>query len=255
MKIGFLISLYDEIDIVNQTVSTLNENNCSIIMIQSDPNDPSKLFDESLVDIYKKLSDIAGSKEEYVNERENFKIEGSSTPVRAITRNLKVGFSYSHNLDVDWWIVILGDVLISNLVGIKKIISKMIKEKKFIGVTKAIGQTFMDNDNNSTRIQYTNTTDFMPQFFLVKSELIKNGLFSNFKITNRFATEQCLGDEVIRYCLENNLIFDETVFVISNYAYPQYIQGLKYNPDRIRLPKHVDGFVNYLRKLKTGKKK
>ena len=64
-----------------------------------------------------------------------------------------------------------------------------------------------------------------------------------------------MGDEVSRYCLENNFTFDETVFVISDYAYPQYITGLKYNPDRVRLPKHVDGFVNFLRKIKTGKKK
>ena len=255
MNIGFLISVYDEIDIVKHTVATLNENNCSIIMIQSDPNDPSKLFEPSLVDIYKKLSNVAGSKEEYINERENFKIEGSSTPVKAITRNLKVGFSYHPDFHVDWWVVILGDVLISNLVGIKKIISIMMKQKKSVGITKAVGQTFMDNNNNPTRIQYVNTTDFMPQFFLVKSELIKNGIFSNFKITNRFTTEQCLGDEVNRYCMENNCTFDETVFVISDYAYPQYIAGLKYNPDRIRLPKHVDGFINFLRKIKTGRKK
>jgi hypothetical protein len=255
MNIGFLISVYDEIEIVNQTVATLNENNCSTIIIQSDPNDPSKLFESSLVDIYKKLSDVAGSKEQYVNERENFEIEGSSTPVKAITRNLKVGFSYSQSFHVDWWVVILGDVLISNLIGIKKIILKMTAEKKSIGITKAVGQTFMDNNNNPTRIQYLDTTDFMPQFFLVKSDLIKNGLFSNFKITNPFATEQCLGDEVSRYCLENNFTFDETVFVISDYAYPQYVTGLKYNPDRIRLPKYVDGFVNFLRKLKTGKQK
>jgi hypothetical protein len=255
MNIGFLISVYDEIDIVKHTVATLNEHNCSTIMIQSDPNDPSKLFEPSLVDIYKKLSDVAGSKEEYVNERKFFKIDGSSTPVKAITRNLKVGFSYDPDFHVDWWVVILGDVLISNLVGIKKIISIMMKQKKSVGITKAVGQTFMDNNNNPTRIQYVDTTDFMPQFFLVKSELIKNGLFSNFKITNRFTTEQCLGDEVNRYCMENNCTFDETVFVISDYAYPQYIAGLKYNPDRIRLPKHVDGFVNFLRKIKTYGKK
>ena len=254
MKIGFLISMYDEIDIVKQTVAALNKNNCDTIVVQSDPNNTSKLLNPSLVNIYKKLSDVAGSKEEYLQERESFEVQGSSTPVKAITRNLRIGFSDGKEISVDWWVVILGDVLISNLDGIKKIILKMNEQKKSIAVTQAVGQTFMDNSNNPTRIQYVDTTDFMPQFFIVRSDLIKKGLFSNFQITNRFATEQCLGDEVTKFCLENNSTFEETVYVISKYAYPQYVSGLTYNPDRIRMPKHVDGFVNFFRKIKIGKK-
>ena len=126
----------------------------------------------------------------------------------------------------------------------------MNKQNKSIGVTRAIGQTFMDDNNKLTRIQQSNTTDFMPQFFIVKSNLIERGLFSKFIITNRFTTEQCLGDEVNRYCLENNTNFNDIVFTISNYAYPQFISGLKYNSDRVNMPRYVDGFVNFLRRLK-----
>jgi hypothetical protein len=255
MNIGFLISMYDEIDTVKKTVTTLYQNNCKIVVIQSDPNDPLKILDSSLVDFYQKLSDVAGSKEDYLKERESFEIEGSSTPATAITRNLSIGFSTTQNLNMDWWVIILGDILISNLSGIKKIINKMIDQKKSIAVTKAVGQTFMDNDNNLSRIQYSDTTDFMPQFFIVKTDLIKKGLFSNFKITNRFATEQCLGDEVNRFCSQQNSNFNDVVFVISDYAYPQYISGLKYNQDRVNMPKYIDGFVNFMRKIKTGKKK
>ena len=246
--------MYDELNIVKKTISVLNQNNCKIAVIQSDPNDPSKLLDPSLVDYYQKLSDVAGSKEEYLKERESFKNIGSSTPVKAITRNLSIGFSAIQDLYVDWWIVILGDILISDLSGIEKIISKMITQKKSIAVTRAIGQTFMDDDNNPTRVQYVDTTDFMPQFFIIKSDLIKKGLFSNFQITNHFATEQCLGDEVNRFCSDNNFDFNEIVFVISDYAYPQFISGLAYNPDRIKMPRYIDGFVNFLRKMKTGSK-
>ena len=89
----------------------------------------------------------------------------------------------------------------------------------------------------------------------MRSDLIKKGLFSNFKITNRFTTEQCLGDEVNRFCSQQNSNFNDVVFVISDYAYPQYISGLKYNPDRVNMPKYIDGFVNFMRKIKTGKKK
>jgi len=254
MKLGFLISMYDEIYTVKNTINVLKQNNCRIIVIQSDPNDDLKILDSNQVDYYTKLSDFAGSKENYLKERDPENIEFSSIPVKAITRNLSAGFSAAKFFEVDWWVVILGDVIISDLIGIKKIIKKMNEQDKSLGVTRAVGQTFMDDKNNLTRIQQNNTTDFMPQFFLVKSTLIENGLFSKFIITNRFTTEQCLGDEVNRYCLKNKIVFNDIVFVISDYAYPQFISGLKYNPDRINIPRYLDGFINFLRRFKINKK-
>lgn len=240
--------MYDEIDITHNTIKNIKQY-CPIIVIQSDPNDPSKTLPENSVDFYEKLPDLAGSKEDYMKERSDGK--GATTPVRALTRNFRHAFSASQNFDVDWWVVILGDVLITNLDGIKTQIEKIIKNSKSLGVTRAVGQTFMDDDNNPTRTQHENTTDFMPQFFIVNSKLTKNGLFSIFEITNRFATEQCLGDEVNRYCLKNNTDFEKICYVISNYAYPQFISGLQYNPDRISMPRYIDGFVNRMRKFRT----
>ncbi len=254
MKLGFLISMYDEIHTVKNTINVLKQNDCKIIVIQSDPNNNLKILDTNQVDYYAILSDFAGSKENYLKGRDPENIEFSSIPVKAITRNLSAGFSVAKDFKVDWWIVILGDVAISNLSGIQKIIKKMNKQDKSLGVTRAIGQTFMDNNNKHTRIQHSDTTDFMPQFFIVNSTLIEHGLFSKFILSNKFATEQCLGDEVNRYCLKNKITFDDIVFVISNYAYPQFISGLKYNPDRINMPRYVDGFVNFLRRLKINHK-
>ena len=251
MKIGFIISMYDEIDIVQNTVDILKQNKSPIIVIQSDPQQPEKLLEQNQVNFYQKLSDLAGSKEEYLEERDDHNAKEATTPVKAITRNVKAGFVASQNFDVEWWVVILGDILISNLKGIKKIIQKMIQENKLIGITRAVGQVFRDTNNELTRIQKDDTTDFMPQFFIVNSSLIKKGLFSKFHITNLYTSEQCLGDEVDRYCVENKIDFKNLVHVISDYAYPQFISGLKYNPDRVRMPKHVDGFVNMLRRVKT----
>jgi hypothetical protein len=250
MKIGFIISAYDEIDILNNTVNSIKKNNVPIIVIQSDPNDPTKILNSKKVDFYQQLSDLAGSKEEYLKERDDKHIKQATTPVKAVTRNFSFGFLASKKFDVDWWIAILADVSISNIDGIKNIIEKMIKQKKSIGVTRAIGQVFVDKNNKLTRIQNDNITDFMPQFFIVNSLLIKKGLFSNFQITNPFTTEQCLGDEVNRFCLEQKIDFKTLTYVISNYAYPQNISGLKYNSDRINMPKYVDKFVNRLRRIK-----
>jgi len=251
VKIGFIISMYDEIGIVQNTVDILKQNKSPIIVIQSDPQQPEKLLEQNQVNFYQKLSDLAGSKEEYLEERDDHNAKEATTPVKAITRNVKAGFAASQNFDVEWWVVILGDILISNLKGITKIIQKMIEENKLIGITRAVGQVFKDTNNELTRIQKDDTTDFMPQFFIVNSSLIKKGLFSKLHITNLYTSEQCLGDEVNRYCVENKIDFKNLVHVISDYAYPQFISGLKYNPDRVRMPKHVDGFVNMLRRAKT----
>jgi len=249
MKVGFIISMYDEIETVKKTVDVLRQNKCPIIVIQSDPSDLSKVLESNLVDHYEKLADLAGSKEEYLKERSNLK--DATTPVKAVTRNYSAGFVATKKFDVDWWVAILGDVTISNINGLQKIIQKMLQNNKFIGITRAVGQAFLDNDKKHNRTQNNDTTDFMPQFFIVKDDLVKQGLFTKIDITNLYTTEQCMGDEVNRFCSEKNLNFNDIVHVISDYAYPQFIEGLHYNKDRIKMPKYVDGFVNFLRRFRV----
>ena len=185
-----------------------------------------------------------------MKERE-LKSAATTIPSRAVTRNYSAGFTAAHTFDVDWWVGITGDVSITNLNGIKKIIEKMINANKSLGVSRAVGQIFWDPNQEFTRVQKDETTDFMPQFFVVKSNLVNNKLFSNIEITNFYTCEQCLGDEVKRFCLETKDGFENIVFKISDYAYPQFISGLQFNPDRVNMPKHVDGFVNMLRRMKT----
>ncbi len=248
MKIGFVISMYDEIDTVNSTITNIKKNNSPIIVIQSDPNQSEKLVEQDQVDFYQKLPDFAGSKEDYLEERAT-KI--FTTGSRALTRNYSVGFTAAKDFDVDWWVAINGDVSISHLNGIKKIIRKMVQEKKTIGITRAVGQVFIESNQEFTRIQKDDTTDFMPQFFIVKSNLVEKGLFSKIEITNLYTSEQCFGDEVKRYCAEYNTKFENITFIICDYAYPQFISGLQFNPDRINMPKYVDGFVNMLRRMRS----
>ena len=69
-------------------------------------------------------------------------------------------------------------------------------------------------------------------------------------ITNPFTTEQCMGDEVKRYCVKNNMSFHDLCYIIADYAYPQFIEGLQYNSDRITMPHHIDTIVNRLRRFK-----
>ena len=72
------------------------------------------------IEIDKKKLEIAhGYRMEEIDHRN---AKEATTPVKAITRNVKAGFTASQNFDVEWWVVILGDILISNLKGITKII-------------------------------------------------------------------------------------------------------------------------------------
>ena len=90
----------------------------------------------------------------------------------------------------------------------------------------------------------------MPQFFIVNSKLVEKNIFHQIKITNRYASEQCLGDAVIQFCKDNHTNFDSVVYSICDYAYPQFIDGLRYNPVQAKLPRYVDGVINALRRLK-----
>jgi len=248
MNFGLIVSIYDEIDETTETIKTFKENQFPIIVIQSDPNNPKKIINSNSVNYYELFSDFAGSKDQYVQERIDTK--GSTTPTKALTRNFSKAFSVAKNFDVDWWITICGDVVINNFNGIEKIIQKMIIENKSLGITKAVGQVFFDKDDNLSRIQDPDTTDFMPQFFIINQKLIQKGLFNNILITNPFTTEQCMGDDVNRFCAKNNISFADISYVIADYAYPQFIDGLLYNPDRIIMPRYIDSIVNKFRKLK-----
>ena len=91
----------------------------------------------------------------------------------------------------------------------------------------------------------------MPQFFIVNSKLVEKKIFNQIKITNRYASEQCLGDSVIQFCKNNSTDFDSVVYSICDYAYPKFVDGLKYNGDRTILPRYIDGVVNAFRRFKT----
>ena len=103
MKIGFVISMYDEIDTVNSTINNIKKNNSPIIVIQSDPKQSEKLVEQNQVDLYQKLPDLAGSKEDYLKERA---AKIFTTGSRALTRNYSAGFTVAKDFDVDWWIAI-----------------------------------------------------------------------------------------------------------------------------------------------------
>ncbi len=245
LKIGFIITMYSEIEKVLKNIDVIKKEGCQIIVIQSDPKDNDKLLDKNKVDFYELLPDVGGSQEQYVKERTL--TSGSTIPARAITRNYGRGFTISKIFDADWWVAIFGDVSISNLSGIKKTINIMIKKNKILAITRPIGQTLYDENGKLSSYQNSDTTTFTPTFFIVKSTAIKQGLFNNIKITNPYTTEQCFGDEVKNFCNTNSINFYESCYFISDEAYPDFIKGLKYNYQQPKTPRFLRRFKKYLK--------
>jgi len=249
MKIGFVISMYDEIDIVKETIQNLRKYNSKILVIQSDPGNEKMILDESLCDKYEKMSDVAGGREEYakiIAEKKEGK--GEMIGPIALTRNFNRGFSLIRDFDVDYVIAITGDTKITNLEGILKIILKMKSGNKVVGGTRSIGYTMYDEFEKFTQFQHRNITNIMPQLFIASIDSVRNGLFCNTKRTNKYTTEQCFGDEISRYCKENKVKFFDVFYIICNYGYPRFIDGLHYNPEQIsKIPPPFEGMINWIR--------
>ena len=125
MKLGFIISMYDEIDTVNETILNLRKYASQIVVIQSDPGIQKLFLDESICDKYEKMPDVAGNREEYAKIIEEKK-EGKGEMIGpiALTRNFSRGFTLIQDFDVDYVITITGDTKITNPEGITKIIKK-----------------------------------------------------------------------------------------------------------------------------------
>jgi hypothetical protein len=249
MKIGFIVSMYDEIDVLNETITNLRKYDCKIIVIQSDPGNEEMILDESICDKYEKMPDVAGNREEYAKIIEEKK-EGKGEMIGpiALTRNFSRGFTLIQDFDVDYVITITGDTKITNPEGITKIIKKMEKNNKIVAGTRTIGFTMYDEFGKFTQFQHKNITNIMPQFFIAKIDAVRNGLFCNIVRTNKYTTEQCLGDEIQRYCKENKIRFFDSFYRICDYGYPRFIDGLHYNPEQIsKIPPPLEGIINWIR--------
>ena len=238
--------MYDEIDTSLETIKNIKTSVEKIIVIQSNPGNEKNILDKSLIDHFELLPDLASSSKNYKNERQKGGL--STIPARALSRNCSKGFQISTSFEIDWWVFIMGDVLINDLSGIKKIIKKMEKENKFLGITQPIGQTLYDPNGHLTHFVTKKMTTLIPTFFIVHSDLIQKGLFTNIEVTNPYTTEQGFGDDLKKFSEKQNLDFSDLTFFISDVAYPDFIKGLKYNVSIPKTPKFLRSIKNHFKK-------
>lgn len=225
-----MFSVYNELAIINSNLKVL-KNHSDIVVVQSNPGNESLYLSEGNNYSWFLLPDLAETTTKYTNERQ--KGLPSKVPALAVSRNVGFGLTkLVSNPALDYLVVVLGDVVISNLRGINKICHLMEKNKKKIAFTRAVDQKFYDIHGNLSRFQSVYTTDFMPQFFILSSDIVKRGYFCNINVSNAYTTEQCLGDEFLRFCTENGFDFMGSSLILSNIPYPYYLHGIRYNKDK-----------------------
>jgi hypothetical protein len=245
MKIGIIISMYEEYENTLKNIKIINNNKLPIILIQSEPKDIHKNIDSDQVSYYKMFPDITGTGNLFTGD-------AAKTISHPLGRNISQGFNIAKSFDIDWWVIILGDVKITNFNGIKKIINKMKSENKTLGITREIGLTFTNKFGKPGKIEKSDTHNFVPTFFIVNAKLVKKGIFQKIEIINPFAMEECMGVTATKFFEKNKMEFFEQCHIIADYAYPKFIEGLEYSEDRTVLPRYVDGVVNAIRRFRTS---
>lgn len=193
MKIGIVITMYDEFDVVRETIVNAEKSLHDItwVVVHSDNGGTDENLDFIKHNTeYIVLESLGGTLDKY------------ELPSASVVRNYNVGFEklYSYGIDYDIVIGMTADSLITNLDHLLSVVSY------YDGyVLQAIGQNFharTDDPKNGIeghRHQSDNTTDIMPQFFMIKGRVaIANKLFTCIENLNRFTSEENLGNELLR---------------------------------------------------------
>jgi hypothetical protein len=191
--IGIVITMYDESDIVVQTIKNCSNSHqyAKFVVVHSF----NGIEDENLEfikrnTVYIPMSNLA---------KELTRDEIGSA---AICRNYNAGFKRLYEIGVEYDLVIgmTGDTLIKDLSRIIAITSP-----DHIGyVLQAKGQPFYDRNDRPgidqpSRWQSEEVNDIMPQFFVFNGRFAyDNKLFTEIFNVNRFTSEENLGNEIVR---------------------------------------------------------
>ena len=148
-----------------------------------------------------------------------------------ICRNYSAAFSNLLGQKYDLIVAFTGDTLIQDVSNFTRRFEEMKKNSWKALVARAIGQKFHGEDGNRNiikegRLQHENITDFMPQLFFLDGSLLESGAFTNIEITNKFTSEQCLGDELMKKVSLANVGLLNRAERTKAYS---YADGIKYH--------------------------
>jgi hypothetical protein len=221
INFGVLITMFNEFSVVQRTVDSIKSiyrGNVFISVVQSD--DGSGRVIEGVED-FDRLENLG------------ITIKHHRLAAHAITRNYSFLFSkiYNKNMEYDFLVALTGDTLVTDPSNFIRLYNDMFNHKKLLCCSQAISQNFhapnADPENGlcGGRYQYDGISDFMPQFFLLDGNFArKTKIFSKIEITNEFTSEQCLGNEFMKY-VQND--FSDNAIILAKNAY-DYNDGIRY---------------------------
>lgn len=193
MRPAFIITMHDEHDIVQASISNILKNYDDAIIQVVHSYDGSSFSNDKVR--YHQLGNLYGA------------ISNSRLPAHSVCRNLSLGFSnlYNQNESYDIIIALTGDTLIGDPTSFERRAAEMKSRQTVAFVSQAVGQRFHANTDNPDvgitcgRLQTDQTTDFACCLFIIDADFAKKTkVFANIAITNDFTSEQCLGDELLR---------------------------------------------------------
>jgi len=202
-KIGFVITMYDEKEIVIQSINNIKKyyKDSYIVIVHSDDGCDIKDIEDNS-DICLTLPNLA------LIIKNKYKI-----PSYSLVRNYNEGFKKIYESDINFELIVgmTGDTFISDASNFDRRYIEMKNNKITSYISQAIGQDFHAPGSDPAlgqfggRFQHENITDFMPQLFFIDGQIaINKNAFTQIKVINEFTSEHCLGDELVRVVGKEN---------------------------------------------------
>ena len=196
-KLGLLVTMRDELQQVGESVHRLGPRLTKVVVVRSGVEPLPEGF--PAVHRFKLLPDLADSLLKW------------EAPTASLCRDYGVLFSAAALFEeVDWWVAITGDTVLLHEYGLERVVSDAVGKGCVLACCCAYGQDFHRADltiedlgagKGGGRKQVAGTSDFMPQLFFVAREAV--GAFAEIPITNRWTSEQCLGDAFVAWAGED----------------------------------------------------
>lgn len=224
MTLGFVVSMYDELNCVAMNLARLGSQFERIAIVQSQEEPYPKIVEltAALPASYILLPNLdTRTPEEKTENSERFDVCNKS-----MARNFSAGFRAMDPCP-DYVLAATGDTLFLNLFGIEWIIGQMERGNYQVGCSRAMGQDLhaahwtREQMADKTlpkggRLQTEHNHDFMPHMWIVRADVAPR--FRDIQVTNPWSFEQCLGDAM----------GDAEQFVFAKNAY-DFSDGVIYN--------------------------
>ncbi len=222
MKVGLVVSMYDEVATVKKTLELTGAAFEHIVIVQSDLEPHNDLIAMmEICNVYGEyvllpnLDTRTAEDKEKTDERFDF-------TNKSLARNFSLGFEACQGHDLDYVVAITGDTLLLHRAGIASIFEAM--DGAQVACSRAMGQDFhsahwsreeMSDPEcpKGGRLQDKTNKDFMPHLFIVTGEMIP--IMSNIPLTNPWCFEQCLGDVIGD---AKQFVFSYTAFGLADFS-------------------------------------